>query len=493
MAAAFGFPPGAETGGAQAAEILNVLAVIDNGVEGRGRALLENGIAEGGGEAQNPLTLQRPANRATVQRVLFVYISAARAADRGRISMRVAISGAGIAGPSLAYWLQRSGHEVVLIEKAAQLRTGGYAVDFWGVGYTVAERMGILPEVREHGYTFREVRAVDARGRKVGGFSTDVLLQSMKGRFTSVPRGDLAAAIYRTVENRVETLFANSISAIDERATCVLVSFEHGAAREFDLVIGADGLHSTVRALVFGPERQFEKQLGYRVASFEVEGYRPRDELIGVTYTTPGRQVGRFALRCDRTMFSFLFSSERMTCPEPLDANERKAVLRQVFANAGWECSQILQAMDQISDVYYDRVSQIRMDGWSKGRVMLIGDAAACVSLLAGEGAGLAMTEAYVLAGELNRAGHDYQAAYRRYEQVLRPFVEGKQRSVRYFASAFLPKTRVGVWIRNQVTKLMAFPPLAHYFLVRRLRDDFDLPNYDVPVPYHGESNKQSV
>jgi 2-polyprenyl-6-methoxyphenol hydroxylase-like FAD-dependent oxidoreductase len=204
------------------------------------------------------------------------------------------------------------------------------------------------------------------------------------------------------------------MSAVDERASGVLVSFEHGAAREFDLVIGADGLHSAVRDLVFGPERQFEKPFGYRVAVFEVEGYRPRDELVFVTYTTPGRQVGRFALRGDRTGFSFLFTSERMAGPEPLNVEERKAVLRQVFGDAGWECPQILQAMDRVRDVYYDRVSQIRMDCWSKGRVMLIGDAAACVSLLAGEGAGLAMTEAYVLAGELNRAGHDYQAAYRR-------------------------------------------------------------------------------
>ena len=125
----------------------------------------------------------------------------------------------------------------------------------------------------------------------------------------------MAAAIYRTIGSRVETLFDNSISAINERATGVLVSFEHGAAREFDLVIGADGLHSTVRALVFGPERRFEKPLGYRVATFDVEAYRPRDELIFVTYTTPGRQVGRFALRGDRTIFSFLFSGEKLTGP----------------------------------------------------------------------------------------------------------------------------------------------------------------------------------
>jgi 2-polyprenyl-6-methoxyphenol hydroxylase-like FAD-dependent oxidoreductase len=401
--------------------------------------------------------------------------------------VRVAINGAGIAGGCLAYWLERNGHEVVLIEKASQFRTGGYVVDFWGVGYTVAERMGILPEVRGHGYTFREVRDVDEHGRKVGGFSTDSLRQSLMDRFTSIPRGDLAAAIYRTIGSRVETLFDNSISAIDQSATGVRVSFEQGSARQFDLVIGADGLHSTVRALVFGPECQFEKPLGYRVATFEVEGYRPRDELVFVTYTTPSRQVGRFALRGDRTTFSFIFSGEKPTGPEPRNATERKAALRHAFADAGWECPQILHAMDQISDVYYDRVSQIRMDGWSRGRVMLIGDAAACVSLLAGEGAGLAMTQAYVLAGELNRAGQDYRAAYRRYEQLMRPFVEAKQKLALYFASAFVPKTWAGVWLRNQVTKLMAFPPLAHYFFVRHMRDDFDLPNYELRVPQERE------
>ena len=407
--------------------------------------------------------------------------------------MRVVINGAGIAGGCLAYWLEHSGHDVVLIEKAPQFRTGGYVVDFWGVGYTVAERMGILSDLRAHGYTFREVRDVDKLGRKVGGFSTDFLRQSLLDRFTSVPRGDLAEAIYRALGSRIETHFDNSISAINERATDALVSFEHGKARQFDLVIGADGLHSTVRDLSFGPERQFEKPLGYRVATFEVEGYRPRDELIFVTYTTPGRQVGRFALRGDRTMFSFLFSGEKLTSPEPRNARERKAVLHQVFADAGWECPQILRAMDQISDMYYDRVSQIRMDCWSKGRVMLIGDAAACVSLLAGEGAGLAMTEAYVLACELDRAGEDYSAAYRRYEQLMRPFVEGKQKSALYFASAFVPKTWAGLWFRNLATKLMAFPTLAHYFFVRRMRDDFDLPNYKLEGPQERESRTESV
>jgi 2-polyprenyl-6-methoxyphenol hydroxylase-like FAD-dependent oxidoreductase len=149
--------------------------------------------------------------------------------------------------------------------------------------------------------------------------------------------------------------------------------------------------------------------------------------------------------------------------------------------------------MDQISDVYYDRVSQIRMDRWSKGRVILIGDAAACVSLLAGEGAGLAMAEAYVLAGELSCAGNDRQAAYRSYEERLRPYVEARQKSAGYFASAMAPKTRLGLWLRNLVMKLMAFRPVARYFLVRQLRDDIDLPNYEFPVPRHRESRDESV
>ena len=394
--------------------------------------------------------------------------------------MKIAISGAGVAGPTLAYWLLRTGHEPTLIEKAPHFRTGGYIIDFWGVGYSVAERMGILPEVQRAGYLVRELRFVDDRGRKAGGFSTETLRGMMKDRFTSLPRGDLAATIYRTIEGRVETIFGDAISAVEEHEGGVRVSFKRGASRDFDLVIGADGLHSTVRDLVFGPESQFEKQLGYRVAVFEVEGYRPRDELVYVCHAQPGWQASRFSLRDDRTMFLFVFGSEGMTGPDPRDVTERKALLHNLFDGAGWECPRILQAMDPVADVYFDRISQIRMDAWSKGRVMLIGDAASCVSLMAGEGTGLAMTAAYVLAGELKRAGPDYREAFRRCEQRLRPFIEGKQRSAQKFASAFAPKTRVGVWFRNQVTRLMAIPLIADFFLGRDLRDEFDLPEYEM-------------
>ncbi len=394
--------------------------------------------------------------------------------------MKIAINGAGIAGPTLAYWLLRTGHEPMLIEKAPQFRTGGYVIDFWGVGYTIAERMEILPEVREAGYSVKEVRLVNNRGRNSGGFSTDVFRRITNDRITSLARGDLAKVIYRSIEDRVETIFGDSISAIEQDNSGVRVSFERGAPRDFDLVIGADGLHSTVRELIFGPASQFEKPMGYWVAAFEVAGYRPRDELVYVSHASAGREIARFSLRDDRTMFLFIFVSERMTSPEPRVSTERKAILEQVFGDVGWECPQILQAMDQVEDIYFDRVSQIRMNGWSKGRTMLIGDAASCVSLMAGEGTGLAMTEAFVLAGELKRAGDDYREAFRSHEQLLRPFIERKQQSAWHFASAFAPKTWMGIWVRNQMTKLLAVPPVAHFLVGRDMEDRFDLPNYEI-------------
>lgn len=271
--------------------------------------------------------------------------------------MKIAINGAGIAGPTLAYWLHRCGHEPTLIEKASKLRTGGYVIDFWGVGYDMAERMGILPDVLKAGYSVKDLRLVNSAGRRTAGFSTEVFRRMVGGRFTSLPRGDLAAAIFQTIENRVETSFGDGITGLQEHETGIRASFEHGPAHDFDLVIGADGLNSKIRELTFGPHSQFEKQLGYYVAAFNVDNYQPRDELVYVSYTIPGRQVARFALRDGRTMFLFVFGAEHLGGPEPRDLAERKALVHRVFDDAGWECPQILKAMNDIDDIYFDSVS----------------------------------------------------------------------------------------------------------------------------------------
>jgi 2-polyprenyl-6-methoxyphenol hydroxylase-like FAD-dependent oxidoreductase len=298
------------------------------------------------------------------------------------------------------------------------------------------------------------------------------------GRFTSLQRSDLAAAIYRALDGKVETIFGDSIAGIEDAGDCVRVSFDHAAPRAVDLVIGADGLHSRVRQLAFGPQAAFEVSLGYHVAAFAVEGYRPRDELVYVSHGVPRRQISRFSMRDDKTLFLFVFRDEHMPATSPASEPERKSVLAKVFADVGWECPRILAAMEQVSDIYFDRVSQIRMDRWTKGRTALIGDAAACASLLAGEGTGLAMAEAYVLAGELCACGGDHTAAFARYQERMMPFLQRKQAAAATFASSFTPKSAFGVTFRNFVTRLLRMPFLADFLIGRNLRDDIELPEY---------------
>ncbi|MCG8347669.1 MAG: FAD-binding domain [Chloroflexales bacterium] len=392
--------------------------------------------------------------------------------------MKIAINGAGIAGPTLAYWLRKAGHEALLIEAAPQLRSGGYVIDFWGIGYDIAEKMGLLPHIKALGYQVRDIRFVDRHGRTSGGFSVDVFGRMTNGRFTSLQRSDLAATIYRALDGQVETIFGDSITGIADVGDCVQVSFEHAAPRAVDLVIGADGLHSRVRQLAFGPQAGFNVSLGYHVAAFAVEGYRPRAELVYVNHGVPGRQISRFSMRDDKTLFLFVFRDEYLPAASPASEQERKSVLAKVFADVGWECPQILAAMEHVSDIYFDRVSQIRMDRWTKGRTALIGDAAACASLLAGEGTGLAMAEAYVLAGELRDCGGDHTAAFARYQERMMPFLQRKQEAAAKFASSFVPKSAFGVTSRNLVTRLLRIPFLADFLIGRNLRDDIKLPDY---------------
>lgn len=390
--------------------------------------------------------------------------------------MKVLISGAGIAGPCLAYWLRNHGFEPTIVERAPRLRTGGYIIDFWGAGFDVADRMGLVPQILQRGYRLKELRQVDRSGKRVSGFAVDVFDRMTNGRFTSLPRSELSASIFEALGGQVETIFDDNITGIETLERDVRVQFEGSPSRTFDLVIGADGLHSQVRRLVFGEEAQFEQYLGLKVAAFAVSGYRPRDELVYVIHTEIGQQVGRFSMRDDRTMFLFVFADPNPNIPA--DLSGQKALLRAKFSGSGWESGKILDALEGTDGLYIDRVSQIRMDRWAQGRVALIGDAAFCVSLLGGQGSALAMVAAYVLAGELNRAKGDHDAAFAQYQDRLRTFIAGKQRAAVRFAPFFAPGSRLGIYLRNQVMKLMAIPFVADLAVGRDLRDHIDLPEY---------------
>jgi len=392
--------------------------------------------------------------------------------------MKIAINGMGIAGPALAYWLHRFGHEPVLIEKAPGPRAGGYLVDCWGLGYDQAEKMGILPKLLELGYHVQQVRWVNAAGKTSAKFNPEILSQMVNDRFVTVERGDLAMAIFRQVEGKVEMIFGDSIATINEQEGRVDVTFEHAPPQSFDLVVGADGLHSRVRDLVFGPMEQFEKYLEMRVAAIEVDDYQPRDELTFISHTEPKRQVSRFSKRNDKTLF-LLGIREPLVGPDvPHTDDEKRDELKAGFAGMGWECPQILAALDHMNHIYYDVVSQIQMKRWTRGRVALVGDAAACLSLLAGEGTGMGMLEAYVLAGELTLAGDDYATAFRKYEERLQSLIKTKQKNALKVAPTYLPQGQLAIFVRNIITRILPARAVARIALMS-MKDNFDSPEYE--------------
>lgn len=386
----------------------------------------------------------------------------------------------GIAGPTLAYWLKTAGFAPTLVETAPALRRGGYVIDFWGHGYDIAERMGLLDQIDRIGYHVREMRIVDDRGKRITGFGTKTFVELTDGRYVTLARSDLSRLLFEKIEGTVETIFGDEVISLQQETDHVAVQFKRAAQRRFDLVIGTDGLHSGVRRIVFGPESRFEKKLGYAVAALEVHGYRPRDEDVYVTYGRPGLMVGRFTQPDERTLFLFVFSTDVVALPAQLDL--QKALLRERYRDAEWEVPRILDELDQANELYLDRVSQIRMESWSRGRVALAGDAAFCVSLLAGQGSALAMISAYVLAGELMRADGQYEKAFASYHVLLRAFMDAKQRGAERFAGMFAPRTRWGLQLRNYIVKAFAIPGLAKLAVGRDIADNLRLPNYDWPA-----------
>ncbi|MFY9602910.1 MAG: FAD-binding domain [Pseudolabrys sp.] len=401
----------------------------------------------------------------------------------------VLISGIGVAGPTLAYWLAKIGFRPTLVERAAELRTGGYVIDFWGLGYDIAERMGVANDINRIGYHMREMRIVDDRGQRVTGFGTKVFRELTNGRYVTLGRSDLSRLLFEKAKDTTEVIFDDEIVGLQEQAECVRVQFKRSGERRFDLVIGADGLHSDVRSLAFGPQYQFEKQLGYVVAAFEVRGYRPRDEDVYLMYGQPGRMVGRFTLHNDRTLFLFVFAANSGSLPATLDL--QKAMLRERYGDGEWECPRILDQLDRTHELYFDRVSLIKMESWSRGRVALVGDAAFCVSLVAGQGSALAMISAYVLAGELANAGGRHEQAFDKYEAFLRAYINTKQRGAERFAAVFAPKTRWGLWFRDQVIKTFAIPGLARLAVGRDIIDTLQLPDYRWRPLYQQHKSKE--
>jgi 2-polyprenyl-6-methoxyphenol hydroxylase-like FAD-dependent oxidoreductase len=365
----------------------------------------------------------------------------------------VLISGASVAGPALAFWLHRYGFHPTIVERAPAVRPGGYAVDFRGASVRVLERMGLLAQVQAVETRIGAITIVDRNNKKVA---------SMPDGFTSgeleILRGDLAEIFHRATRESTEYIFDDSIAAMEQSSAGVDVLFQRGERRTFDLVVGADGLHSKVRSLAFGDDANFVRHLGYYVSIFTVPNYLHLDR-SGLYYCTLGKKVGIFSGGDPREAKASFFFATGLLDFDRRDTDQQQGILRDHFQHEGWEVPRLLTIMPTAPDFYFDSVSQVKMKKWSDGRAVLLGDAAYCASPLSGMGTGMAVVGAYILAGELAQAGGDYALAFERYESQMRSFVDQCQKIADGGTDWFVPRTPLRLWLSNQMWKILPYTP----------------------------------
>lgn len=364
----------------------------------------------------------------------------------------ILISGAGVAGLALAYWLKRYGFSPTLIEKAPSLRTGGYKVDIRGTALEVVKRMGLHAQISAAKTDIQGASIVNKEGQLITEMSGDTYgLRAFED--LEIMRGDLLLILQEHAQE-VPCLFQDSIRSIEQDKEQVHVVFEQHAPRSFDLVIGADGLHSTVRKLAFGEESTFAQNLGLYISIFRVPNPLNLDRWE-VEYTEPGRLVNFYSIRGEAKAV-FLFASPPLSFGfSNIEAQQR--LLQTVFGDLGWEIPKLLAAMKEAPDFYFDSATQICMKHWSQDRVCLIGDAGYCASPLSGQGTSIALVAAYILAGELATAQGNYAIAFKHYEHLLRKYVEENQKFGRKTAQTLISseKNRFIVWLHDRLMQWM--------------------------------------
>jgi len=370
----------------------------------------------------------------------------------------VLISGGGIAGASLAYWLGVSGYAVTVVERAPGLRTSGAApVDFRGDQLALLERMGVLGDIQACQTGMGDQTVIDASGRRLSTFPSVLFSGDVE-----IERGDLARILYDRSAGAAEYVFGDHITDITQDADGVDVTFAHSAPRRFDLVVGADGMHSAVRRLAFGEESQFRHDLGLAIAGFDVPNTFALDH-GGLIYNEPGRLVMVTSGR-DRARASVgLMFAASLPDYDWRDTDGQKRIVAEHFAGVGWQAPALLAALREAPDLYFDTVGQIRLDHWSTGRLVLLGDAAWCTGP-GGNGTGHAMLGAYTLAGELALAGGDYAAAFRRYEQIMRPPVAKSQKNAAGAGRFLTPATERKIRNRNRTFRILSSRPMTGLF-----------------------------
>jgi 2-polyprenyl-6-methoxyphenol hydroxylase-like FAD-dependent oxidoreductase len=386
----------------------------------------------------------------------------------------ILINGGGIAGPSLAFWLTRHGHAVTIVEQARQLRSGGQAVDFRGPALTVLDTMGLLDRVKAGATQMGPLILVDARGKEVGRLPAEVISGEVE-----IHWGELTRILYEAVRDDVNYRFGVRVTALDDDGQRVDVTFTDGSTGSYDLVVGADGLHSGTRRLVFGPEERYVTQLGQCFGFFDIENRLGLDH-CGMGYIDAGRTVALQGIDPDKPARASLFLSDPHVAFDYRDTEGNKQLFSQRFAGMGWEVPHILDGLAEAAEVYFDSIAQVHLDSYARGRVCLTGDAAWCASPRSGMGTTLALVGCYVLAHEMHAAGGDYAAAFARYQRLLAPYVARCQklainavRTERFSSGRLAP-------LRNVALRMLRVPGVSTLVARQSLAAarTFSLPDY---------------
>lgn len=363
----------------------------------------------------------------------------------------VLISGASIAGLILAYWLSNYSFDVTVVERFKKIRRGGCPIDVRGTAVDVGERMGILSQLQKADIHTGRITFLHPNGDVVGSISPENATGSEKNRDIELSRGSLTEILYNLTKHQsIRYQFDDSISSLDDNGDTVDVTFKSGQESRFDIVIGADGLHSNTRRLVFDKEETYSRYLGYCFSGFTIANdFNLSQE--AVVYSTPGRTAAIYATdKSNMAHVLFGFASEEQPDVSHRDDDQQRKLMTNKFAGLGWKIPDLVKAMQKVDDLYYDNVSQIRMPHWSAGRVALVGDAAFAPSFMSGQGSSLALVGAYILAGELAHQ-ENVGTAFSNYEKIMRPFVEANQDLAYGGASSFLfPNTNEELEMRNQ-------------------------------------------